>query len=251
MSKESLVNKEMVINGLSLSADFYQEDIDNIFIPLLQQLTNMQHALGRRIIVFIAAAPGTGKSTLVSFLEYLSCECVNIKPLQAIGIDGFHYPNTYLESNHIDQDPSKPLLKSIKGAPTTFDVEKLERYLGLLSQQNPIWPVYSRVTHDVSDNGDQVDHDIILLEGNYLLLRDAPWSNLIHYADYTIFLKSDEATLKKHLVDRKHAGGFSPEEAIAHYLHTDAINIALVNEHSRKADLTLSIDACMKYHVIE
>ena len=51
---------------------------------------------GRRILVFLSAPPGTGKTTLVQFLEYLSEQEVDAEPIQAIGLDGFHYHQQYI-----------------------------------------------------------------------------------------------------------------------------------------------------------
>ena len=59
------------INGYHVEADFSQDSIDNIFIPLLRKLTDMQKEKGARILVMLAAPPAAGKSTLVSFLKYL------------------------------------------------------------------------------------------------------------------------------------------------------------------------------------
>ena len=48
-----------------------------------------------RILVMLAAPPGAGKSTLVSFLEYLAKDAVPEKAFQAIGMDGFHRKQEY------------------------------------------------------------------------------------------------------------------------------------------------------------
>ena len=246
---EVLINKQMSVNGLSVQTAFYQDNIEHIFIPLLKKLTAMQKEKGRRIIAFLVAAPGTGKSTFVSFLEQLSLSIPELTPVQAIGIDGFHHTNRYLETHHIDDDPQKPLLRTIKGAPASYDVRKLSDFLARLRTQNLIWPVYSRISHDVSDDGILIDRNIILLEGNYLLLDFPSWDDLENFSDFSIFLKSDPELLKKHLIERKQAGGSTVQEAELHYANTDAPNILLVNTRSKPADLTMTIDADMKYHI--
>ena len=62
------------INGIDVNATYNDKAIDEIFLPLLKKLTAMQKEKGRLILVFLAAPPGAGKSTLCSFLETLSKE---------------------------------------------------------------------------------------------------------------------------------------------------------------------------------
>ena len=72
------------INGIKVSARYSERAVHEIFVPLLEKLTAMQRAAGRRILVMLAAPPGAGKSTLVSFLEKLSRERPGLCPVQAV-----------------------------------------------------------------------------------------------------------------------------------------------------------------------
>ena len=58
-------------SGIESEVSFTEDNINEIFIPLLKRLTAMQKAKGSRILVMLAAPPGAGKSTLAGFLEYL------------------------------------------------------------------------------------------------------------------------------------------------------------------------------------
>ena len=58
---------EFIVNSLKIKADYYTEDIDNIFLPLIERLTKIYEEKGRRVIVYMAAPPGVGKSTLTSY----------------------------------------------------------------------------------------------------------------------------------------------------------------------------------------
>ena len=84
------------VNGFQIHAEYEEKDIETIFIPLLQKWKEMQKKAGRRILVFLSAPPGTGKTTLVQFLEYLSEKEADMEPIQAIGLDGFHYHQQYI-----------------------------------------------------------------------------------------------------------------------------------------------------------
>ena len=61
-----------VINGIAVCATYSDVEINNIFIPLLKNLANIQVQKKKRILVMLAAPPGAGKSTLASFLEHIS-----------------------------------------------------------------------------------------------------------------------------------------------------------------------------------
>ena len=64
----------VVINGIRFTAFYREQTVEEIFLPLLRKLTEMQKEKGKRILVMLAAPPGAGKSTLLSFLEHLSKE---------------------------------------------------------------------------------------------------------------------------------------------------------------------------------
>ena len=86
-----------------------------------------------------------------------------------------------------------------------------------------------------------VNKDIVLLEGNYLLLDEAPWRDLKQYCDYSIFLYGDEAMLEKRLIERK-AKGTTMEEAIVFYKRSDQKNVQRVLVHRLEADCVLYLD---------
>ena len=88
----SRVTFPLVINGFTISADYEQEDMETIFLPLLRKLSEFQKEKKRRLLVFLAAPPAVGKSTLASVLAHLSRADEQLCEIQDIGLDGFHYP---------------------------------------------------------------------------------------------------------------------------------------------------------------
>ena len=64
------------INGIDVVAYYDDETIRNLFVPLLNRLSAMHAEKQNRILVMLAAPPGAGKSTLVSFLDDLAKETV-------------------------------------------------------------------------------------------------------------------------------------------------------------------------------
>ena len=231
------------INGLDIEANFSQRSIDEILLPLLQRLTNMQKEKGSRVLVMVAAPPGAGKSTLVSFLEKLSKETEGITPIQAIGMDGFHMRQEYLVSHTTVRDGEEIPMVQIKGAPETFDLTGLMvRVSSVAKAEICGWPIYDRTLHNPVDNVITVDGDIVLLEGNYLLLNRQGWDELSKMADYTIFIKADEKLLRNRLIERKALSGNSTSDATSFVDFSDMVNVRTCLQESKPADLVINVE---------
>ena len=199
-----------------------------------------------RTVVFLAAPPGAGKSTLAAVLERLAQSQPGMPRVQAVGMDGFHHTNAYLDCHTLDCPDGKPVpLRSIKGAPETFDVEGLARALHetRVSSDSVHWPAYSRVAHDVVADGPLVSAPIVIVEGNYLLLDESPWRDLAELCDLSIFVEADEAMLRERLVARKVHGGLARTEAERFFEQSDGKNVRRVLAHRCPADITLTLDS--------
>ena len=232
---------ELEVNGFKYEAFFSQNEIDNIYIPLLKNITNLRQRKGKRIIVFLAAPPATGKSTLALFLEKLSKETVNITPIQSLSLDGFHYHNDYLYSHKIIIDAIEHSLYEIKGMPETFNLKSFRQSLEKLKIENIKWPIYDRTIHEPVIDKVEVNADIILIEGNWLLLDEDEWRDLKSFCDYSIFIECEESLLKNRLIQRKIKGGLMQGEALEFYERTDKKNVIRVMNNRIPADLTLKM----------
>ena len=242
---------KLIVNGLNVYAHYTDSNIKDIFKPLLKRLTKLQKEKSKRILVILAAPPGTGKSTICTYLEKLSKENKEFTNIQCIGMDGFHYQQDYLDSHYTIRNGKEILMAKIKGGPETFDLPLLsERIKKIASGENCLWPIYDRKIHNPVDNVINITSDIILLEGNYLLLKENGWNELEKYADYTILLKPNENILRKRLIDRKVAGGKSIEEATSFVDFSDMVNVKTCLEKSKKGDLTLEVLEDSSYRVI-
>jgi len=228
----------LMINGLAHKVQYNQATIDNLFLPFLRHMSKMQTKLGRRMIVFLAAPPGVGKSTLALMLERLSNTAEEIVPVQALGLDGFHYPNKYLSSHRIEREGQMIPLSAIKGAPETFAVDKLIGKLTDLRKNNVRWPIYDRTIHDVLEEMVTVKRSIVILEGNWLLLGEENWLNVRSFADYSLFISAEPADLKERLIRRKIAGGSTLEAAEKFYHKSDKRNVERCLKKSWPADET-------------
>jgi pantothenate kinase len=149
----------------------------------------------QRFIVAIAGAPGSGKSTMADHLAELLRglgETVGVIPM-----DGFHMDNAVLIE--------KGLLAR-KGAPETFDVRAFCDIVEALrdARQEVLVPVFDRSREIAIASARVVSPTdrILLIEGNYLLLDEKPWSNLSGKFDFTIFLDVPEYILEDRLWQR-------------------------------------------------
>ena len=57
----------VVINGIRFTAFYREQTVEEIFLPLLRKLTEMQKEKGKRILVMLAAPPGAGTFAVTEF----------------------------------------------------------------------------------------------------------------------------------------------------------------------------------------
>ena len=229
------------INGLEVNAVYSRDSIDGIFRPLLRRLTRIQKEKNRRVLALLAAPPGAGKSTLLSFLENLAEEDEHSGEVQIIGI----------VSRTVIRDGEEIPMSRIKGAPETFELEKLtERMQRIAAGERCGWPIYDRRLHDPVDDATTVDRDIVILEGNYLLLDEPGWRDLRDFADYTVLIRADEDMLRRRLTDRKAMGMATREEAERFVEFSDMRNVRICLEHSGSADLVMEMTSDGEFRVL-
>ena len=166
---------------------------------------------------------------LLFLLEYLFNQMDFDCKLQTVGMDGFHYYNEELD---------KMNLRKEKGSPRTFNVEKLKQKIIQTKKEDCYWPYYSRKLHDPIENQIFVHSEIIIIEGNYLLLKDEPWNQLERLCDESLFYNVNVEELQDRLILRKMKGHLSKEEAIDFYNASDKKNVETVINRSKKQILS-------------
>lgn len=199
----------------------------------------------QRLIVAIAGAPGSGKSTIAETINTrLNQQSTKQSPRSVIvPMDGFHLDNAILQARG---------QMAVKGAPQTFDVEGFHSLLLRLAEpsasptgeQGQLFetlyaPVFDR-SADLARNGAQaveLHHRIIIVEGNYLLLQQTPWSALKPLFDLSIMLNVPLKTLSERLVQRWLDHGYTAEQAKHKADGNDLPNAELVVAESVQADL--------------
>jgi pantothenate kinase len=248
------------------------------FLPLAR-LALARVLPGHRIIVAVAGPPGSGKSAFATTLtaviniiageppdpvraghahpfpqkegEHLSPSREDLSPLlrgegpgvrsSLVGLDGWHYPNAYLDTHTITRDGETFPLRRIKGAPETYDLAQIGTFLHAAVAPSPSrlpYPVYSRQQHDPIPGGvlEPWQH-IVVLEGNYWLLDEPAWRAFWPLFSLRIFLAAEPSTLLAGLRARHLRGGKDPAFVEKHLAAVDLPNIARVLGHAGPADV--------------
>jgi len=243
MKIDSLLGNEKTsynfnVNSFIINAAYYQRDIDNIFMPLVQCLCAMHESVNRRIIVYLAGPGGAGKTTLSLLLETLIHNNSNVAA-QAIGIDGFHYNLEYIGKHYVEQDGRQILMRDVRGSAETYDFIKLREKIAALQHGDVRWPYYDRSIHDVVEDFTFVNGQIVIIEGNWLLLDEPPWCELSHFCDYSVFVNSNKDTLINRLVERKVRGGIGLNDAKEYVMRSDTMNIERIVNKRLRSDMEL------------
>ena len=229
-------------SGIPEEISFSRTTMEEILIPLLQKLADLRAEKGRRILVMLAAPPGAGKTTLVHFLAKMVEERDNLPKLTILGMDGFHRYQDYLLSHTMERNGESIPMVKVKGAPETFDLPLLAERVRCVAAGEPCgWPEYDRLLHNPVEDAQQVTGEVILLEGNYLLLDWDGWRDLRQFADYTIRIIADEEILRGRLLRRKMSTGVGEAEAAAFVDYSDMYNVRTCLQESREANLVLEV----------
>ena len=223
------------INGFPVTASYEDGAVENLFLPLLRRWTKMQRERGGRLLVFLSAPPGVGKTTTAQFLEHLSHTTADIEAIQAVGLDGFHYHADYIAAHTVMVDGREVPMAQVKGAPETYDIPKLIATLTALRERDVIWPIYDRNLHDVVEDGARVSASIVLVEGNWMLSSEGAWDTVAAMCDDSLFIEAEPDAVRERLIARKIRGGLTPEAAAAFYERSDRANILRLMAHHREA----------------
>ena len=190
-----------------------------------------------RVLVGITGPPAAGKSTLAEALAAEFRRDHGPQAAVAVPMDGFHLASTEL---------ARLGLANRKGAPQTFDaagfVHLLRRIRARDDDEIVYAPRYSRVLHESVGSAIPVfpRTRLVVVEGNYLLLRTGAWAGVRPLLHLVIYLDAPTAVRVGSLLRRQRSRGLDPEAAHDWVHHSDEANAALIATTREYADLVLS-----------
>ncbi len=185
-----------------------------------------------RALLGLVGPSGSGKSTLAAALQAEFATVAQVVPM-----DGFHLANVELE---------RLGRRGRKGAPDTFDaggyVALLRRLLAQGDDEVVYAPEFRREIEEPVANAIPVfaKTQLVITEGNYLLLEDGPWAEVKGLLDEIWYVDVDDALRVDRLTQRHQQFGRSAEEASAWVESTDEPNARLIEASRARASFVFS-----------
>lgn len=227
---ERLSRQRLTIDGTDFAVTVHRNDALAVYIPLAEKLYGAAQAIHGRCLVGIAGPPGAGKTVTAVILAGL-LEEMGEHPL-VVPLDGFHYPNSYLDSHEgIGHDGKSHRLRDIKGWHTTFHADRVLVMLRRVREGESVrLPLYSRTLHDPVEDALPLrpDDHVVLVEGNYLYLDAEPWRRIRDLFDVRIFVTAPLDALERQVMERHVRGGRTEEEARMKIARVDRPNMEAV-----------------------
>ena len=198
---------------------------------LIKLHDSLKNDLKNRYFIALSGPPASGKSTISEKLvKDLTLKGHNSSILQ---MDGFHYDDQILKQKSL-------LLK--KGAPETFDVMGFLNFLFRLQNENEVAiPIFDRSLELSRSSAVIISKEtrVVIVEGNYILLKTHPWRELHKFFNSTIMINTKHEILEKRLIERWRSFNIPEEEIKQKVFENDLPNGVNVYKNSTLADFNL------------
>lgn len=226
--------------------------MDEIYDTLAERLvptaasgtnTSATHFVG------LAGPPGAGKTTIASEVAkrvnklWPEKSCAfdqQVEPPQiavVLPMDGFHLYRHQLDSM---ENPKEAHAR--RGAPWTFNPDLFLKCLKTLREQGSVYApsfdhgVGDPVEDDIFIN---VQHKVVIVEGNYLLLEEGTWKEVSSMLDEKWFVDVDIDVAMERVLKRHISTGNTTEKAKQRIKYNDRPNAELIFKSKKNADLVI------------
>ncbi|XP_004493741.1 putative uridine kinase C227.14 isoform X2 [Cicer arietinum] len=254
------INKSALFKVLSAEKEHVQvveeSGVDEIYDALVKRLlpsTSVSLNPNYKLFVGLAGPPGAGKSTIAHEVakrinklwpEKASSFDSEIQPPDVaivIPMDGFH-----LYRSELDAMKNPEEAHARRGAPWTFNPMRLLTCLKNLRVQGSVYaPSFDHGVGDPVEDDIFVNlqHKIIIVEGNYLLLDDGVWKEISALFDEKWFIDIDIDKAMQRVLKRHISTGKPPDIAKQRIENNDRLNAELIMKSKKNADIIIkSVD---------
>ena len=210
--------REMVVAATTTKRSSYDDDV------------------GKPLLVGVVGNPGSGKTTsCFSLKEILSDIGCFVMPF-----DGYHIPMADLEASSNAED-----LIYRRGAPDTFNPDQLlndiQRIKTSTDEKVITLPGFDHEKGDPEPDEHEFrrdEHNIVLVEGLYLLHDDAAWRDIAQQFDYSIFVNANvDVCIERLKIRNQCIPGYTKEEIEIRCEAVDRANAMIVERSKARASL--------------
>lgn len=201
----------------------------DVYTNMAAEVQELRRSSGKKqLLIAIAGPPGAGKTTISTALMNLIPKSIQLP------MDGYHY---YKKELNEFEDPAEAFRR--RGAYWTFNGRIFVESIKFLKENH--WGDFPSFDHAVGDpiqNDIHVttEHEVVIIEGNYLLIDEAPWNELKSLFDFSYFVQCDLAILEERVYERHKKVGCTEEEARDRVLRNDSLNAQYILTTAARAD---------------
>ncbi len=250
-----ILRQGMVVRpaGVATYCDITSYDLLQCVVPLLADLYCLHDrrlALPlddrpARCLAVLAGMPGAGKSVLAAVLEVFAGLLTPFPRIQAIGMDGWHYPGPMLRAKRFKDEAGRDVcLATRKGSPESFDTNGLTVALRRLRAGAAPCRCRSTIGGCMSRWPDAlvVDAPIVLIEGNYLLIGGQGWESVGRMMDMGIWLEMPLDVAKESILFRHRHLGRDDQQTLGRWTANDWPNSLQALRGRPNSDAVISGD---------
>lgn len=178
----------------------------------------------------MAGAGASGKSYFCQEIKEILCEHFDIEAL-VVTMDGYHYYR-----HQLDQMEDPEYAHARRGAEFTFDAERFVKDIKQAENDGiGSFPDFDHAKKDPEEGKikfDRTVHQVVLVEGLYVLLNKEPWRQLKHIFSRTFFLNTeDNIMIQRHKMRMTTKMGLSEDEAERRIHENDMVNAKFIKEN--------------------